>query len=463
MTEPAEVLGLTRRSIVAPAGHGKTELIARAAGLGRRTLVLTHTHAGVHAIKARLKRLSVPAGTVVVDTIASWANRYAYAFPNRSQVPNASIPPPRGQWSAVNQAAARVLTSPIVHRVIQASYDRVFVDEYQDCDGLQHAIASNLSCIVPTVVFGDPMQGIFEFVPESIRWSAEVLPFFTEAAELTEPHRWKDANPDLGHWIAQTRAKLMAGEPIDLRNGPITYLPVADAFDMGLFFDGMDARNGSVAAIHCNRGLCNRLAQATRGAFQSLEEIAAARLTEFAQAWDRATTPLERRNALASMMNDGIVRSDHIPEEGLDPSFQSNLDQAWQALAASGSPRDAVAVLRREREHPQSRTFRSDLLNDARRALDEVDAGRHEQLTLAAEAMRQRLSHSGRPAIARTLSTPLLLKGLEFDNVLVPDAAHFVRERTAQAKLFYVAISRARYSLTIASSEPVLRFPVPQL
>ncbi|APG04817.1 hypothetical protein BJI69_13550 [Luteibacter rhizovicinus DSM 16549] len=76
------------------------------------------------------------------------------------------------------------------------------------------------------------------------------------------------------------------------------------------------------------------LAQAARGAFQSLEEIAAARLTEFAQAWDRATTPLERRNALASMMNDGIVRSEHLPEDGLEPAFQANLDQVWQALAA---------------------------------------------------------------------------------------------------------------------------------
>ncbi|APG04816.1 hypothetical protein BJI69_13545 [Luteibacter rhizovicinus DSM 16549] len=92
-----------------------------------------------------------------------------------------------------------------------------------------------------------------------------------------------------------------------------------------------------------------------------------------------------------------------------------------------------------------------------------MDAGRHEQLTLAAEAMRQRPSHSRRPVIARTLSKPLLLKGLEFDNVLVPDASHFVRKRTVQAKLFYVAISRASHSLTIASSEPVLRFPVPQL
>ena len=45
-------------AVVLPAGAGKTELIARAtqfasASAGRQ-LILTHTHAGVHALRARL-------------------------------------------------------------------------------------------------------------------------------------------------------------------------------------------------------------------------------------------------------------------------------------------------------------------------------------------------------------------------------------------------------------------------
>jgi DNA helicase-2/ATP-dependent DNA helicase PcrA len=53
------------------------------------------------------------------------------------------------------------------------------------------------------------------------------------------------------------------------------------------------------------------------------------------------------------------------------------------------------------------------------------------------------------------------MKGLEFDHVVIPDATHFVNERQSQAKLFYVAISRATRTLTIGSSSRYLQFPRP--
>jgi DNA helicase-2/ATP-dependent DNA helicase PcrA len=77
--------------------------------------------------------------------------------------------------------------------------------------------------------------------------------------------------------------------------------------------------------------------------------------------------------------------------------------------------------------------------------------------------IRQRMTNSGRRLPTRTVSTPLLLKGLEFDHVVIPNAAHFANEDTAQAKLFYVAISRATRSLTIASSNRLLKFPKPKV
>ena len=83
------LMGLNARSVVAPAGHGKTELLARAAAQGQRTLILTHTHAGVHAIGARIKRMGIAKDSITIDTIASWASRYAYAFPKLAR-PSAS-------------------------------------------------------------------------------------------------------------------------------------------------------------------------------------------------------------------------------------------------------------------------------------------------------------------------------------------------------------------------------------
>src|SRR3546814_2454749 len=87
MPEAIELTAFGNGAIVAPAGQGKTELIATAAALGRRALILTHTHAGVHAIRSRLKRLRVSHASVSVATIAGWCMRYAHAFPGVAMPP----------------------------------------------------------------------------------------------------------------------------------------------------------------------------------------------------------------------------------------------------------------------------------------------------------------------------------------------------------------------------------------
>ncbi|KJU79190.1 hypothetical protein N619_13825 [Ectopseudomonas oleovorans] len=462
MATPESILALSRRAVVAPAGHGKTELIAKVAALGKRTLVLTHTHAGVHAIRSRLKRMHVPSEAVVVDTIASWARRYVQAFPGRSGRPE--LHPSKPNWDDVYLGAVSILQSPVIQKVIKSSYDRALIDEYQDCDQYQHDIAMWLSCIVPTVVFGDPMQGIFEFVENKISWGATVESSFIPAFELQVPHRWTNANAELGRWIADARQKLMNGHSIDLRDGPINYIQSNDAFDMSLFFDGYESRSGTTAAINCWRNTCDLLAKSTKGAFQAIEEIAAKRLMTFAEIWDMPdSTPFARSEALRSLVDDAMTRATPSVERHSDPVLDIKIYAAWAKLSIGGSAVDALDVLTLERSHPLSRTFRGELMTDTRRALSELVEGRHHSLAAASEAVRQRLSLTGRAPVARTISTPLLLKGLEFDHVLIPDAMHYVKQKTAAAKLFYVAISRARYSLTISSKTPILQFPPPNL
>ena len=107
MPEAEDLLGLDNGAIVAPAGHGKTELIANVAALGRRALILTHTHAGVHAIRSRLKRLKVPHDAVAVDTIAGWSMRYSHAFPGVAQ-PCEGMPQ-GAQWDQLYEGTIRAL------------------------------------------------------------------------------------------------------------------------------------------------------------------------------------------------------------------------------------------------------------------------------------------------------------------------------------------------------------------
>nr|WP_315232148.1 UvrD-helicase domain-containing protein [uncultured Albidiferax sp.] len=463
MPNAADLYALGNAAIVAPAGHGKTEIIANVAALGLRALILTHTHAGVHAIRARLKRLGIPKARIAVDTIAGWSMRYAHAFPGVAQPPPGM--PQGAEWDQLYRGAALALGVKAVREVIAASYDRILIDEYQDCGGLQHELARSLSTIVPTLIFGDPMQGIFEFAGATLDWVSEIHPIFPFAGTLETPHRWAGKNPELGQWIAETRIKLMRGEPIDLADPRITFRESDDAFDMGTLFEGLEGKEGSFAAIHCHKAICYRLARAAGGGYQAIEEIAAKRLGEFAAAWDRAVDASGRLRVIKALIDDCFHKKQAVegePADPLDVAIAEVLNAVARRLGDSNGAEAAVELFAASRKRPRWKLFRSELWRDAERALAEVAAGRAEDMAAATASIRQRVSNSGRKLPKRTVSTPLLLKGLEFDHVVIPDATHFANEREAQAKLFYVAISRATRSLTISSSCRWLSLPIPR-
>jgi DNA helicase-2/ATP-dependent DNA helicase PcrA len=463
MPDATDLFALGNAAVVAPAGHGKTEIIANVAAMGRRALILTHTHAGVHAIRTRLKRLGIRHTKVAVDTIAGWCMRYAHAFPGVAKPPD-GMPQTGEQWDQLHRGATLALRIGAVREVIAASYDRILIDEYQDCHRLQHQLAIELSGVVPTLIFGDPMQGIFEFAGATLSWDREIHPSFPFAGTLEVPHRWVGKNPDLGQWIAEARVKLMLGEAIDLADPRISYRESDNAFDMATLFEGIDGKEGSFAAIHCNKTICYRLARAANGGYQAIEEVAANRLREFASVWERAADGSGRLRAFTSLVNDCFHKKPAVEGEPIDPE-DAAVQQAMQDLVrglAEGNGTDALAqMFALSRKRPQWKLYRNELWRDAERAAVEVAAGRAETMAAATHSVRQRASHSGRKLPTRTVSTPLLLKGLEFDHVVIPDAAHFANERQAQAKLFYVAISRATRSLTISSSQRTIRLPAP--
>lgn len=141
MPELPEILATHggRGSVVAPAGFGKTHLIAAAVGMaGDRQLVLTHTYAGVNALRRKMRELKVPGDVCRVDTIASWALRLSLSYEGAS---GWSIERPAGgQWPGLYRACDALLDHPFIRRIIRASYMGVYVDEYQDCSAAQHQL-----------------------------------------------------------------------------------------------------------------------------------------------------------------------------------------------------------------------------------------------------------------------------------------------------------------------------------
>lgn len=186
MTQKLEtrLLKHSRCFVVAPAGCGKTELIAQsvAHSQNKRQLILTHTHAGVSALKKRLSRFQVPASKYEVSTIAGWALMYAGAYPQISQIP--SQHPQKEEWEFVYRAAKTLLENPTLKKAIQISYGGVFVDEYQDCSKAQHELILSLATLLPCRIFGDPLQGIFGF-NNIIDWKEDVKSNFDFLCELS--------------------------------------------------------------------------------------------------------------------------------------------------------------------------------------------------------------------------------------------------------------------------------------
>jgi hypothetical protein len=117
---------VTRGCVVAAAGCGKTEQIARSVQHtdGRR-LLLTHTHAGVDVLRARLKRHQVSSEKFHIDTIAGWCLRYSASFPKRSGL-TCHNPKDNYEWNAVYEAAERLIKCGAVKGVLTSTYSGLF-------------------------------------------------------------------------------------------------------------------------------------------------------------------------------------------------------------------------------------------------------------------------------------------------------------------------------------------------
>lgn len=475
MTDEATLLGARCGSIVAPAGSGKTELIARAVSRpdGAGSLILTHTHAGVKALRDRLRRLGVDRRRAQVETIAGWCLRYGLAYPATSQL--TSDQPVSQDWESVYDGALRLLGVRGLQRVIRASYSRILVDEYQDCNRKQHAIITALATCVPTCVLGDPLQGVFGFGGGTLRWHSEVEQVFTPLGTLTEQWRWKAKNEELGRWLLDLRRRLIAGLAVDLTTTAITRHESATRNRLAAA--GSLAREvGSVVAIHKWPQDAHALARELAGSYQSMEEIECKDLLKFADVLDKATGPrraltllvfssdcfTEVGAALASVQAQ-LARGVE-PDSAAHPSVGAIVDAL--VMVANGRSTDHVLSAMRQIERmPHARLFRKELWREAMKAIAQFEGGQFGSIRESVWVLRNRHRANGRAVETRSVSRTLLVKGLEFDHALVPDADEFEDSRRPGegARHFYVAATRGAKSLVVLSAASSVQFSQPAL
>lgn len=220
MTDAEIGLILSKRNaaIVAPAGHGKTEMITElVAAMDGKTLVLTHTNAGVDALRKRLKKNCVQPSRYMLCTISSFCILWTEAYPCSSGI-DLKLDVTSNEYHGDRARGALTLfAKDWAKGVLASTYSAVVVDEYQDCLITQHEIFLELNNALPVYVFGDPLQAIFGWAGKLAPW--EDLGF--ERVEVrTYPWRWEHTNKELGEYLTEIREKIMpvlSGQEVSLK------------------------------------------------------------------------------------------------------------------------------------------------------------------------------------------------------------------------------------------------------
>jgi DNA helicase-2/ATP-dependent DNA helicase PcrA len=452
--------------VIAPAGYGKTHLIANAVRAGvRRQLVLTHTYAGVNAIRRKMQLLRIPPSQYQIDTIASWALRTCMHFPKTSKWKKEH--PTSKDWEKLYAACVAMMDLPFVQHIVKCSYGGMYVDEYQDCSNQQHELIESVAMFLPCRVLGDPMQAIFGFGEQPVDWDTAIYPHYQLLGELTTPWRWKLAGADeLGQWLGQVRTLLIEDKKVSLA-GPLPASVKKYSVDLSdfndrkrlrVFFDLLNT-DDSVIAIHSgdqrSKNKTHKLAQSLGGKFSSLEEVEGKDLHRFVKKIDGAKSTGQRLrhvvdfskkccNAVDSVLT-AATRRGEAGKATMATKCPEILEAANRYLE-TGSCTNMATLLGLIRGRPEVTTYRRDLLSRVMSVLRTQEDNPDLTLTEASARYQREFRYSGRPVRhSKLIGTTLLVKGLEYDHAIVLEA------EAMTSKDLYVALTRGAKSVAIVT------------
>jgi len=452
-------------SVTLPAGAGKTHLLAATVrhlvADGHSVLVLTHTNAGVQAVRRRLKRFGVTAG-VRVATLTSFAFLLARAYSSIGQLKVPCVP----NWNnsaAYVAAARRIAAASNIRDILAASYTHLLVDEYQDCSESQHEFVTALAdAISKTGVLGDPMQAIFSFGEPLVTWEATQARFPDHPTD-SKPWRWTKHNQTLGQWLFDLRSELTVGKQltfsrlapglgISFRSAAGNYLAVKQA----ALWHRWPSEESVVVLTAWKQG-ARRIGADLDGTFTVMEELAGefmtgklAKLAMLAPA-QYASWLLElTKDCLCGngKLNDAVKKAlgqgrtvGHVGRPGLEPAL-AGLD-AVVANPCYATMADAMDVITRS---PSLRLHSREAWRDIQLALRGAAAAGDDPQILTEELARarDRVRRVGRHEGSRVVSRTLLVKGLEYDHVVIANV-----EQLTDVNNLYVALTRARRSITV--------------
>lgn len=461
------VMESPRGLIVAPAGCGKTQLIVDALRypVSKPRLVLTHTTAGVAALKQRLRKLQIPASNYRISTIAGWALHVSSMFPIICNYSCSKNAPPN--YIDLQQKVTAMIQNGHITDILQSSYSKVFVDEYQDCSDSQHQLICALSNVLPTVIFGDPLQAIFGFSKGDPlpNWYTQVETAFPIISTLNTPWRWINAeNQTLGEWILEVRRAFLSGEKIDLNTRPncVTHHQLST--------DPLSNKQSQISVqyqirqnIHPHESLLiigdsikvtsrHDFARSTQG-IDVVEPVDLKDIIDLAGSFDslQAYEILDQvLNAASNFMTGadkaGILKRIETIKNGKNRTPPTNVELQAIRLENQKSPKEIFNLILELENSSATKVYRSAALAALKDTLLLSIAQPEKTLQESAVAIRERRRQQGDKRITnRSIGSTLLLKGLEAEHVLILDASQM------DMRNLYVALSRGSKTITLFS------------
>jgi hypothetical protein len=347
---------------------------------------------------------------------------------------------------------------------LAATYDRLIVDEYQDCSVAQHEIVVHASEALRTCVLGDPLQAIFNFAGPTADWDLQVKASFPEAGELNTPWRWINVGEEaFGRWLLDARQLLLRRGSIDLSTAPrnVRWVRLDGVNDHRLRLGagscqapGPDGRI-LIMADSTNPGAQREFASQIPGGVV-VENVDMRDLIAFGKGFDLASPGIVEHVinfAGVVMTNVGV------------PAMLQRL-QTLRAGRARNPPTEAEHVALRFAENPTYagaadlleainaqggvRTHRPAILRGAYDMLKACRGTEGISPAAAAAAVRERSRLIGRPLAKRTVGSTLLLKGLEAEVAVILNPA------VMDHRHLYVAMTRGAKQLIVCSPQQTL-------
>lgn len=464
-----KIMQMSSAAIIAPAGHGKTEMITDIVehSIGKQ-LLLTHTNAGVDVIDKRLKKRNISAAKYTVTTIAAFCIKWCISYDSTACF-NKTLSPlnreeSKAYYAQLYRGAKKIFETSWAGSVLKATYAGIIIDEYQDCIQEQHEIVLAMNKHLPIKVLGDPMQGIFSFAGRLVDWNRLEFPVVNVA---TKPWRWSKCNPELGSYLMTVRESLLpvlCNQRCEIQIAPENkYVEVISPANFTGYSHLKElSQFSSVVYIvqwpKQQLDFCSRMP----GIFQYDEKQDCDELFNYANLFDLTTQSDLALEVIkfAAECSTGIGKElktyiDKLKISSFDfsrikksPDFRAIIEETAPDL----TKKTVLKMLMWFSSNPAFKQYRTELLSEMIRSIKyAID---HEvSIFDAANHIRKDLGLQKRYTGFKFLSSRTLLsKGLEFDCVIVDMTTPL------SAKDFYVAMTRAMKKIYIISDSRVFSF-----